>query len=610
MAEELLNIEPEMTTGDGPGPKDNRQGQTDIVQDKTPKYDVNGRYMATQINTHTEKLVDLVSSTYSLMGTTPIFNGKPITSQEELLRLAANPKASQQLYGDAIKIFGNPAFLDEQYDAPLVSLYGKLKGVDDVLGLINHNREIFGKDMLFAAQTVDSKIKAGPEKGKYGSHTDLITKDGSWLSKTEWVTNQVNKAIEGLNDQLMGSKIRNYQPTPGDNILKMIKGQPSLNYGVQSNTIIPTNLPGSKMGHPTSADGMRQADQMLSQANYIKPATKQTVKNNPYYETFAKQYDDYKRRIVEEYNKNSRTNNLYSLSQGMMNSNAGGGTSTAANVIYNFNLSDDGRFTKNHKTGKLEVNPDLMQVLNFVNGLKDVSDAVYSIGGIGDEVPSESNEDARRIISMFRDKSINMLRTNSTKNLGAVPVGSLEVQAIAGGDKNMQAFHIKLQPEYYKEYKGTENEPGPGADDNMKEQGITIYVPKKSAISANIAISKDIDKMSRPSYVEGLMALDKDKQYTNVINGGMQYTVKRNLSTGGYSVTGNAVVYNPERATYDTIPLNKANIQTEYSTGTDIDKVVNEINDAALWLFIENRKTQRKHLASAGVKDPNKLRGN
>ena len=239
---------------------------------------------------------------------------------------------------------------------------------------------------------------------------------------------------------------------------------------------------------------------------------------------------------------------------------------------------------------------------------QNIPDAIFTKGAIGSEIPStgSSDKDSKQMIAYLSDKMSNMLKYNTTKGMGTVPIGELTFQPIAGGNEKYQAFNLKLNPEYYKEYKGTKTEPGSGRDEEMQANGITIYVPKESAIKAGIQISKVSKEASTPSFVEGTMALDPDKTYTRVVPNGMTYTIKKDPAGGGMLVTGYGVKYNTKSHDYDTIPIQKV---FSYGLDRDMDGIEKNLFKLSLQSFMTNRQIKRLALESNGVKDPNQLKG-
>jgi hypothetical protein len=97
---------------------------------------------------------------------------------------------------------------------------------------------------------------------------------------------------------------------------------------------------------------------------------------------------------------------------------------------------------------------------------------------------------------------------------------------------------------------------------------------------------------------------------TRTVPNGITYNISIDKKTNQYSVTGNAVVYNPSTAKMDTVTLNDLGIKSNWDMSVDLEKLDNDLFMLGLKYFEDNTVEKRKDSKLRGVKDPKQLSGN
>lgn len=122
--------------------------------------------------------------------------------------------------------------------------------------------------------------------------------------------------------------------------------------------------------------------------------------------------------------------------------------------------------------------------------------------------------------------------------------GTVNYLDLALSDPNYKAIHIKFSPSYMNKWKGTKDDKGWGSDDNIKQNGVTVYIPKDEAnndfTNAFKQKANDLILNYKPITLKkpegGEVTITKQesgqfavtgafKSYTgNVVNGQLEYT--------------------------------------------------------------------------------------
>jgi hypothetical protein len=125
-----------------------------------------------------------------------------------------------------------------------------------------------------------------------------------------------------------------------------------------------------------------------------------------------------------------------------------------------------------------------------------------------------------------------------------------------------------------------------------------------------LEISQQSIKGTKISPVEGQISLSGNNSMTRTVPNGITYNISIDKKTNQYSVTGNAVVYNPSTAKMDTVTLNDLGIKSNWDMSVDLEKLDNDLFMLGLKYFEDNTVEKRKDSKLRGVKDPKQLSGN
>jgi hypothetical protein len=152
-----------------------------------------------------------------------------------------------------------------------------------------------------------------------------------------------------------------------------------------------------------------------------------------------------------------------------------------------------------------------MGTLGMIKNTMMSKNAKVQMGNFGNSVPEEVDKKALQILGLAYQDMINNPKgtTRLTPNI--------TYSHIAGGDDNWVAMNMKFNDAFSKKFKGTKDEPGltKGLSDQLKNEGITMYVPKAEAnnIFTNNAERTSLDILmdynneitidSEPKYFKG-----------------------------------------------------------------------------------------------------------
>jgi hypothetical protein len=602
----------DMIVDQEPGDPKPIKGGVSTTRNTTPAWETNTNYIKKQVDKYNQDALSFATQAFTIGETLPTVNGKQLGSIDELTKYMNDPDANQSILEQAGKIIIDKPDLDSELAA---SLLEKRLDLDEIIGSISLSNQLIGKDLQNAAITVDAKLKAQGKSSSFASHNSMISPDGSFIDADEWSLGYVNQQIEKTNAAAMRDKM-SAGPTQRDienaDLLRLIKGGKKLNYASQSGPTMINFKP-----------KMQSENQIISQSlnrmmPLLEPVTADNLKGSPFYEQAIKQYTDSNKRIIEEYNKNSKTKKVQAERQGIYTNNAGGATMAASS--YNVRFDTDNAFTKDEQ-GNKQISNQMGEVVDFVSKLRDTEGLLFSKGAPSTENGREVDADAAKLFRRLYDDIRNTLYDKSRKpNDKGRPFGEITMQPIGLGDEQYHAYHVKMRPEYFKKYMGTKTEPGyartgetndegelidAAVSGKIPEEGYTVYVPVESSKKTNIG-ARSL-KGTSISYVEGNIALSPKGEYTMNIPGGANVTIKRNTNQGYYMVSGNALNYNPNTARYDTIPLNALNIKSQYGLDVDLDGLAKYIRKQSISLFKKNHTDLNSDKRLRGVRDPKQL---
>jgi hypothetical protein len=601
----------DMIVDQEPGDPKPIKGGVSTTRDSTPAWETNTNYIKKQVDKYNQDALSFATQAFTVGEALPTVNGKQLASIDELTKYMNDPDASQSILEQASKIITDKPDLDGELAA---SLLERKLDLDEIIGSISLSNQLIGKDLQNAAITVDAKLKAQGKSSSFASHNSMISPDGSFIDADEWALGYVNQQIEKTNAAAMRDKM-SAGPTQRDidnaNLLRLIKGGKKLNYASQSGPTMINFKPKRQSENQIISQSLNRMMPLL------EPVTADNLKGSPFYEQAIKQYTDSNKRIIEEYNKNSKTKKVQAERQGIYTNNAGGATMAASS--YNVRFDTDNAFTKDEQ-GNKQISNQMGEVVDFVSKLRDTEGLMFSKGAPSGEA-SGVDPDAAKLFRRLYDDIRNTLYDKSRKpNDKGRPFGEITMQPVALGDAQYHAYHVKMRPEYFKKYMGTKGEPGYArtgeVDDNgelmdaavsgkIPEEGYTVYVPIESSKKTNIG-ARSL-KGTSISYVEGNLALNPKGEYNINIPNGMNVTIKRNANQGYYMVSGNAVAYNPNTAKYDTVPLNALNIKSQYGLDADLDQLARFIRKQGISNFKLNHSQVSADKQLRGVRDPKQL---
>ena len=609
----------DMIVDQEPGDPKPIKGGVSTTRNTTPAWETNTNYVKKQVDKYSQDALSFATQAFTVGETLPTVNGKQLNSIDELTKYMKNPNASQSILEQASKIITDKPDLDSEVAA---SLLEKKLYLDEIIGSISLSNQLIGKDLQNAAITVDAKLKAQGKSSSYASHNSMISSNGSFIDADEWALTYINEKIENANAEIMRDKMSD--PKRMD-IIRLINRDrnPPLNSAGQRMYYNDENPKYPGLVQVNFKPKMKSENQIISQSlnrsmPYLEPVTANNMKNSPFYQQAIKQYNDSNKRIIEEYNKNTKTRKVQAERQGIYTDNAGGATMAAS--TYNVRFDTDNAFTKDEQ-GNKQISNQMGEVVDFVSKLKDTEGLMFSKGAPSGDNGRTVDADAAKLFRRLYDDIRNTLYDKSRKpNDKGRPFGEITMQPIALGDEKYHAYHVKMRPEYFKKYMGTKGEPGYArtgeTDDDgelmdaavsgkIPEEGYTVYVPIES--SKKTSIGARSLKGTSISYVEGNIALSPKGEYNINIPNGMNVTIKRNTNQGSYVVSGNAVAYNPSTAKYDTVPLNALNIKSQYGLDVDLDQLAEFISKQGISNFKLNHSQLNADKKLRGVRDPKQL---
>ena len=616
----------DMIVDQEPGDPKPIKGGVSTTRNTTPAWEANTNYIKKQVDKYSQDALSFATQAFTVGETLPRVNGKQLSSIDELTKYMKDPNASQSILEQASKIITDKPDLDDEIAA---SLLEKRLDLDEIIGSISLSNQLIGKDLQNAAITVDAKLKAQGKSSSYASHNSMISSNGSFVNADEWALNYINQIIEKTN--AVARRYKESDPNSIRNIL--FKGMnPPLNsagqrmsygygdeaedYGIDRRKYPNLNVVNFKP-KKISEDQLREQSLMRAMP-LLEPVTASNMKSSTLYEQAIKQYNDSNKRIIEEYNKNSKTRKVQAERQGIYTNNAGGATMAAS--TYNVRFDTDNAYTKDEQ-GNKQISNQMGEVVDLVSKLRDTEGLMFSKGAPSAENGREVDADAAKLFRRLYDDIRNTLYDKSRKpNDKGRPFGEITMQPIGLGDEQYHAYHVKMRPEYFKKYMGTKTEPGyartgetndegelidAAVSGKIPEEGYTVYVPVESSKKTNIG-ARSL-KGTSISYVEGNIALSPKGEYNINIPNGMNVSIKRNTSQGSYVVSGNAVAYNPTTAKYDTVPLNALDIKSQYGLDVDLDQLAKFIRKQGISNFKLNHSQLNADKKLRGVRDPKQL---
>ena len=602
----------DMIVDQEPGDPKPIKGGVSTTRNTTPAWETNTNYIKKQVDKYGQDALSFATQAFTVGETLPRVNGKQLSSIDELTKYMKDPNASQSILEQAGKIIIDKPDLDSELAA---SLLEKRLDLDEIIGSISLSNQLIGKDLQNAAITVDAKLKAQGKSSSFASHNSMISPDGSFIDADEWALGYINQQIEKTNAAAMRDKM-SAGPTQRDienaNLLRLIKGGKKLNYASQSGPTMINFKPKMQSENQIISQSLNRAMPLL------EPVTANNMKSSPFYQQAIQQYTDSNKRIIEEYNKNTKTRKVQAERQGIYTNNAGGATMAAS--TYNVRFDTDNAYTKDEQ-GNKQISNQMGEVVDFVSKLRDTEGLLFSKGAPSAENGREVDADAAKLFRRLYDDIRNTLYDKSRKpNDKGRPFGEITMQPIGLGDEQYHAYHVKMRPEYFKKYMGTKTEPGyartgetndegelidAAVSGKIPEEGYTVYVPVESSKKTNIG-ARSL-KGTSISYVEGNIALSPKGEYNINIPNGMNVSIKRNTSQGSYVVSGNAVAYNPTTAKYDTVPLNALDIKSQYGLDVDLDQLAKFIRKQGISNFKLNHSQLNADKKLRGVRDPKQL---
>lgn len=120
-------------------------------------------------------------------------------------------------------------------------------------------------------------------------------------------------------------------------------------------------------------------------------------------------------------------------------------------------------------------------LLTFGNNALGSAGTLFSTGIVQsgeDAIPDNENGQYRSALNSVISDITSGAYTNKDKNR---PLGKVTYMDVALGNPNYKAVHIDFAPAYMEKYKGSADEEGWGRNENIKQNGLTVYIPKTDA---------------------------------------------------------------------------------------------------------------------------------
>jgi hypothetical protein len=563
------------------------KGGTSTKVDKTPLLEVNRLYIKERQDKYNERMTDFVTNAFSISGTLPKVGGKQVQNLNEIPSLVAT--YGNELYEQAKKVKTNPDIDDDNISI----LLAYEKKVDDNFAMLAQANNIIYSDMLNAAKHMDGKMKVS------GWHTLILNDKGQLKGPT-----QAKKDIEAYKAAMIKQEFEAW---------KKANPVPERAPMYWQRTDMPNPMGNSFFRGP---DGkIERIDSRPKMQNSIEGFlinrdAQLRIINNKYQNL---NYDHVVKRVLEEYNKNSKTRRIKAAEEGVFNDNAGGAKQAVTKKEFIFDIDDavddDGQGNQKIKT-EMTYAADLFK--NVIN-----NNNVFVVQGRPEsntKIPGSTDAAALKMLNVFyQDMQSQALNVNRQKGSNKRANGKITFTPLAGGDENFHSYHIQIPSASLQEYLGNKDNPGiakgtDGKNHKFVSEGITVFVPV--AESEKIMIGSQSLKGTKISPVEGMIALSADNSYRRLVDDAMDYKITLDKKTGQYYITGNVVAYNAKTAKMDTVNINELGFKSRYDLSVDIDKIDKDLFMIALKNYKINREHKREHSKLSGVRDPKQLAGN
>jgi len=400
---------------------------------------------------------------FTALNKVPVINGKPV-DLNNLEKLMQDPKMKEQI----LKFAGQYEKLPEvksNWDLTWQLNMSHLK--QEVLrDRYNDGNNIIYSDLKTTATILNAKFKA--KKEWQPDFLELFNKDGKLITEKEYNTLLQNKTNASIakwyaenpfpkNKPVYWQRV-DFNPTAGHHIYN-----PDTKKYEQMDT------------RPKMQDS--QEGWLISEDLMLQNATSLLNGHPSYKKMVASLSEEYNRADSKGVN---RVRALFDSKDNPFNTPLGntGGRVQAIPKIIKYDLGK-GLLNDEKKARKEAI--EFSNILDIASG-KDKDKVLISIGGIEGKLPEETNSSLQTFI-MDAVKEI----SNGKHTADYMPSGSIKFQNIATGDKNMHAYNITFDTDFLKRFKGTEDDKGPLFDihateedwENLKNNGITIYVPKQ-----------------------------------------------------------------------------------------------------------------------------------
>jgi len=263
------------------------------------------------------------------------------------------------------------------------------------------------------------------------------------------------------------------------------------------------------------------------------------------------------------------------------------GKSAGGGVLYNFDAAAPGALGTR---GLLTFMGDAMLSKGtlYSNGIQNTEE---------DDVFAKDDEEAglyQEAVSTL----MNDIRTGSYKlKDGKRPFGEVMYMDLALSDPKYKAVHINFAPSYMDQHKGTDKNPRWGGNEEIRKNGITLYIPKDDATND---FTKSFEQKPY-DLILNYQPLTIDKPNAGSV------TIAKNEKTGEYVVDGALIGYTGEYLNGKPVQqvINPAKV---YSSNVGGENLYTGLN---AWLgelsrantdFLNNQSVQRYY-------DPNVLPG-
>jgi hypothetical protein len=603
---EVKIYEPEVTIQYGTTSK----GANMATEDKGLKlYDANRQWISERQKEVDELDIQYAKQIFTKLNRLPLINNKQV-SLSELSTAMSDSKKRQQIMDQALKLGEDPT-LDPETRWSLIENH--IKSTFLAGEMLEGNRRI-NEDMLKAARVVDA-ANAGAYTTSLGgrNHASLLFRsNGTLKTKDEY-----DKDLNAARAAFIAKGIEQWE-----------KENPYPQYGPTyiQRTDMPNPMRGSfytdEKGRIRELDPRPKA--IHSQEGWIQGRDMQykilanTFNGFKYKdEKMDPSYENVYNSILTHYNSGYDPTNLGPNSprklsadiEGKFKGNKGGMLHSATmSVDFDFSKSSikADKVIENTQTGEVNLQRGVTVLRtgaqSFIDLLKVSSTnpdkVIISAGGVSESVPSSSDSKGKSIIQALVDEVI----SKHDKGSKLIPRGSITFQGITGGDEKYHAYHVKMDRRFWghRQFSGkgkvAHDDDNDKADDELINEGFTIYVPADLSSRKIKSLGGMYKKASTVSAAEGLLTW-KNEVPIEVPESGKIHLIK-DEKTG--EITINSYLLNLNRqGRYDTTFLPTQSKVFKADAAIDLDAIIQRNMEIFKQNYMLNQQ-KKQTLASPG----------